>query len=228
MLTDRQETIWMYTVISSWDTRRCTWECIYAQAHTLSFFSPLITKDNQIETPIRHTHIYSVYYYLVPPSFAVTVLFNASANSVQPGRWEKEGDDAPSLCAPRLPLCQPYPPSSCGTCYHSLSSPAVVCFDWAKSTLSQIFPLHRHEHESQLSGCPETPQEPLKTRSHHRYIMKFYPSRLSCHELTKQFIHACTYVTIPQPLTHLSNATLHPHHQPPPLLTPAALNHMRM
>lgn len=137
MLTDRQETTLMYTLISGWDTRRCTWGCIYAQRHTRWFFFSFNSRQTNWNHPHTHTHILCLL--LSSPSFAVTVLSNTSANSIQPGRWR--GLCPLSLCpsAPSLPANHPSP----ALMWHSLplSHPSAgVCFDWAKSNLPQSSP----------------------------------------------------------------------------------------
>lgn len=63
----------------------------------------LLTQDKQIETIHTHTHTYCVYYYLVPPLQSLFSLIPLQiVFSLADG-----GGYAPSLCAPRLPLCQP-------------------------------------------------------------------------------------------------------------------------
>lgn len=94
--------------------------------------------------------------------------------------------------APSLPAM--YPTSS-GTCV-PLSSNAVVCFDWAKSTLSQT--LLPCGHESQPSTCSETS----------------YPSRYNMRKKKKKIIRWCTCAINPQLLSHQGNPTpCHPSHQ---------------
>lgn len=186
MLTDRQETALMYIVISSRDARRCPWECIYAETQVKRFFFFLLTEDNQMKPPPYYIHTYTHTHteclLLSSPSLLCS-LFNASANSVQPGRW---GWRCP------LSVCP-----SCGTCYHSLFP---VLFS-VLTRLNPPYPLHRHEHKPRLSTVKNT-IPPKGTPWNPTHLVD---PTLSSQE-KKEIVNACSS---PQPLTHPSNSTRH-------------------